>query len=142
MESFFRNKNIYSRVLFILILAFLCYYIYGFIDELSLHLYKINYTSLAHCIPSGLGFFYAIDCFSDTEIKLLIPIIGIYYAASLAGIATLFAPAGIGCAGRSNLSITSSNGRKSICNSGNCYDQNRHSNSGNFADVTFLFFKP
>jgi hypothetical protein len=52
MKSFLRNKNAYSRVLFILILAFLCYYIYGSVNELPLHLHKINYTSLA------LSFFY------------------------------------------------------------------------------------
>jgi len=36
------------------------------------------------------------DCFADLSFSYLIPMIGIYYAASLAGIAALFAPAGLG----------------------------------------------
>ena len=47
-------------------------------------------------IPYGLGLFYSMNCFADISFSYLIPIIGIYYAASLAGIAALFAPAGLG----------------------------------------------
>jgi hypothetical protein len=47
-------------------------------------------------IPYGLGLFYSMDCFADLNFNYLIPMIGIYYAASLAGIAALFAPAGLG----------------------------------------------
>ncbi|OPY85143.1 MAG: hypothetical protein A4E71_02268 [Smithella sp. PtaU1.Bin162] len=47
-------------------------------------------------IPYGLGLFYAMNCFADIELNLAIPITGIYYAASLVGLAALFAPAGLG----------------------------------------------
>lgn len=47
-------------------------------------------------IPYGLGLFYALDCFSAIDFKFIIPITGIYYAASLVGLASLFAPAGLG----------------------------------------------
>jgi uncharacterized membrane protein YbhN (UPF0104 family) len=47
-------------------------------------------------IPYGLGLFYSMNCFADISFSYLMPIIGIYYAASLAGIAALFAPAGLG----------------------------------------------
>ena len=47
-------------------------------------------------IPYGLGLFYSMHCFSDIDFRLIIPITGIYYAASLVGLAALFAPAGLG----------------------------------------------
>lgn len=47
-------------------------------------------------IPYGLGLYYAMNCFSDIALPLAIPITGIYYAASLVGLAALFAPAGLG----------------------------------------------
>jgi glycosyltransferase 2 family protein len=47
-------------------------------------------------IPYGLGLFYSMNCFADISFNYLMPMIGIYYAASLAGVAALFAPAGLG----------------------------------------------
>ena len=57
---------------------------------------KFVFINLLIGIPYGLGLFYSMDCFADLSFSYLIPIIGIYYAASLAGIAALFAPAGLG----------------------------------------------
>lgn len=47
-------------------------------------------------IPYGLGLFYSMNCFAEIDFKFIIPITGIYYAASLVGLAALFAPAGLG----------------------------------------------
>jgi uncharacterized membrane protein YbhN (UPF0104 family) len=57
---------------------------------------KFVFINLLIGIPYGLGLFYSMNCFADISFSYLIPIIGIYYAASLAGIAALFAPAGLG----------------------------------------------
>jgi uncharacterized membrane protein YbhN (UPF0104 family) len=57
---------------------------------------KFVFINMLIGIPYGLGLFYSMDCFADLSFSYLIPMIGIYYAASLAGIAALFAPAGIG----------------------------------------------
>lgn len=47
-------------------------------------------------VPYGLGLFYSMNCFSEIALNYAIPITGIYYAASLVGLAALFAPAGLG----------------------------------------------
>ncbi len=57
---------------------------------------KFVFINLLIGIPYGLGLFYSMDCFAALSFNYLIPMIGIYYAASLAGIAALFAPAGLG----------------------------------------------
>jgi uncharacterized membrane protein YbhN (UPF0104 family) len=57
---------------------------------------KFVFINMLIGIPYGLGLFYSMDCFADLSFNYLIPMIGIYYAASLAGIAALFAPAGLG----------------------------------------------
>jgi glycosyltransferase 2 family protein len=57
---------------------------------------KFVFINILIGIPYGLGLFYSMNCFADISFSYLIPIIGIYYAASLAGIAALFAPAGLG----------------------------------------------
>lgn len=57
---------------------------------------KFVFINLLIGIPYGLGMFYSMNCFADLSFNYLIPMIGIYYAASLAGIAALFAPAGLG----------------------------------------------
>jgi len=57
---------------------------------------KFVFINMLIGIPYGLGLFYSMDCFADLSFSYLIPMIGIYYAASLAGIAALFAPAGLG----------------------------------------------
>ncbi|MFZ3105011.1 MAG: lysylphosphatidylglycerol synthase domain-containing protein [Smithella sp.] len=57
---------------------------------------KFVFINLLIGIPYGLGMFYSMDCFADLSFNYLIPMTGIYYAASLAGIAALFAPAGLG----------------------------------------------
>jgi len=57
---------------------------------------KFVFINLLTGIPYGLGLFYSMDCFADLSFNYLIPMIGIYYAACLAGIAALFAPAGLG----------------------------------------------
>ena len=57
---------------------------------------KFVFINILIGIPYGLGLFYSMDCFADLSFSYLIPMIGIYYAASLAGIAALFAPAGLG----------------------------------------------
>jgi glycosyltransferase 2 family protein len=57
---------------------------------------KLVFINILIGIPYGLGLFYALDCFTDLNIHFLIPITGIYYAASLVGVASFFAPAGLG----------------------------------------------
>ena len=57
---------------------------------------KFVFINILIGIPYGLGLFYSMNCFADISFSYLMPIIGIYYAASLAGIAALFAPAGLG----------------------------------------------
>lgn len=57
---------------------------------------KFVFINLLIGIPYGLGMFYSMDCFADLSFSYLIPMTGIYYAASLAGLAALFAPAGLG----------------------------------------------
>ncbi|MGD0021415.1 MAG: hypothetical protein ABSC54_03845 [Smithellaceae bacterium] len=57
---------------------------------------KFVFINLLIGIPYGLGLFYSMDCFAALSFNYLIPMVGIYYAASLAGIAALFAPAGLG----------------------------------------------
>jgi glycosyltransferase 2 family protein len=47
-------------------------------------------------IPYGLGLYFSMNCFADIDFAYIIPITGIYYLASLVGMAALFAPAGIG----------------------------------------------
>ncbi len=47
-------------------------------------------------IPYGLGLYFSMNCFADINFSYIIPITGVYYIASLVGMAALFAPAGIG----------------------------------------------
>jgi glycosyltransferase 2 family protein len=47
-------------------------------------------------IPYGLGLYFSMNCFADVNFAYIVPITGVYYLASLVGIAALFAPAGIG----------------------------------------------
>lgn len=57
---------------------------------------KFVFINMLIGIPFGLGLFYSIDCFADISFAYIIPITGVYYLASLVGLAALFAPAGIG----------------------------------------------
>lgn len=47
-------------------------------------------------IPYGLGLYFSMDSFADINFAYVIPITGVYYIATLVGMAALFAPAGIG----------------------------------------------
>jgi glycosyltransferase 2 family protein len=47
-------------------------------------------------IPYGLGLFFAFNCFYPIGWNYFLIITGVYYAAALAGVAAIFAPAGIG----------------------------------------------
>jgi hypothetical protein len=47
-------------------------------------------------LPYGLGIYFAFNCFHHIGWNLFLTLTGVYYAASLVGVAAFFAPAGIG----------------------------------------------
>jgi glycosyltransferase 2 family protein len=57
---------------------------------------KFVFINILIGIPYGLGLYFSLNCFADINFTYIIPITGIYYLASLVGMAALFAPAGIG----------------------------------------------
>jgi uncharacterized membrane protein YbhN (UPF0104 family) len=59
-------------------------------------LLKLVGANMVVGLPYGLGLFFAFNCFYPVSWDYFLIITGVYYAASLAGVAAIFAPAGIG----------------------------------------------
>ena len=59
-------------------------------------LLKLVGANMVVGLPYGLGLFFAFNCFHPVSWDYFLIITGVYYAASLAGVAAIFAPAGIG----------------------------------------------